>query len=384
MCVRCSRVNRILISMLHLQACFTEPKRSSSSNSCVWLEQFNLLVAIVVFYSLCVSECHSYVAYTWIRFDDFFWDSSLRRFCVLPTLLLHRVRTIVGSDFVPLESFLLPAYATIYMSCLFAGTDGPLLQVKLHNSGLYSGQDVIGLGKVAIKDLLKLQEGVKGSFNVRCLLEDPATGRRVLGVDGKQTEIQLAFYAVHHPEVWTIPTLEETLRACDSEKIVLRPARLFRSRSTRAEYLGLAGERAKRLLRKLSSFEGSKPGRESPNGRESFSKGQSLPYSREKECPNDDDLGCTSAKELMSKEGDLEISTRQVNRESTGTFDFPAVAIVDRRTDRDVEFYWREELEKVMDSLFVNLLVVVVCEIVVSMLCCVRLISRHKNVHCKS
>jgi hypothetical protein len=108
-------------------------------------------------------------------------------------------------------------------ACNDEGEYGPFLTMKLHDSGLYSGQDVLGVGQIPIKQLLDLNS--KGSKNIECLLEDAVSGEPLRSANGQQTVVQLSFRRMHM-DAWEMPSLDDTLRACDHDKIVLRPARM--------------------------------------------------------------------------------------------------------------------------------------------------------------
>jgi len=123
---------------------------------------------------------------------------------------------------------------------------GPVLTVKLHDSGLYSGQDVLGVGEIPIKQLLGLAS--KACTDIECLLEDAVSGAPFRGADGQQTAIQFSFHRLHM-DTWVNPSLEETLRACDHDKIVLRPARM-----TQGQLMNSKPKHKVGMISTLSSF----------------------------------------------------------------------------------------------------------------------------------
>lgn len=143
------------------QSCITDPKRSNSRSGCLWMEQFSIEI---------------------------------------PERLVR-----------------------LSERCNDEGEYGPFLTMKLHDSGLYSGQNVLGVGRIPIKQLLDLNS--KFSKNIECLLEDAVSGEPLRSANGQQTVVQLSFYRMNM-DVWEMPSLDDTLRACDHDKIVLRPARM--------------------------------------------------------------------------------------------------------------------------------------------------------------
>jgi hypothetical protein len=144
------------------QQCITDPKRGNSRFGCLWMEQFNIQI-----------------------------PESLVRLSM--------------------------------QACNDEGEYGPVLTMKLYDSGLYSGKDVLGVGQIPIKQLLDLSG--KTSKNIECLLEDAVSGEPLRSANGQQTVVQLSFRRLHM-DTWEIPSLDDTLRACDHDKIVLRPARM--------------------------------------------------------------------------------------------------------------------------------------------------------------
>ena len=65
------------------------------------------------------------------------------------------------------------------------GEEGPYIRLQLHDSGLYSGHGVLGVGKIEIKRLVDLGATTKHR-TIECLLEDVDSGEPLLGMDGLQ------------------------------------------------------------------------------------------------------------------------------------------------------------------------------------------------------
>ena len=103
-----------------------------------------------------------------------------------------------------------------------------------------------GVGTIPLKSLLCLDNRETAHLSIDCSLCDAVASTPVLGVDGQQTVINLHFYS-EYEDKWTIPTLEDTLRACDHDKIVLRPARWAGRSGFEEPLIG-------RLQRQVSSF----------------------------------------------------------------------------------------------------------------------------------
>jgi len=242
---------------LNEQSLQTDPKRGNSLGGCLWLEQFNLQI---------------------------------------PERLVRLARR-----------------------ALVDGTQGPVLHIHLHDSGLYSGQDVLGAGTIAIKQLVDLHKHGQNHLPLVCCLQDPATNAPVLGTDGEQTVINFSFYCLHI-DTWIQPSLEDTLRACDHDKIVLRPARLLKNAQNHGSEPAGQSESKMELISLMTQTQKDLEGRlVENNGPDGYGKSDS---------------------------GEVYL-------------DMPIMKPIEPDDVEKVEFYWKESLEQLMDSIPVNLLVTV-------------------------
>ena len=188
---------------------------------------------------------------------------------------------------------------------------GPVFSLDLHDSGKYSTDVSIGKAQIAVKDILDL---VEDGLVVSTTLQGP-DGEYVMGLDGKQTCLELMFHTLlaNLQEDWVPPTMRDTLASCDEERIVLNPARNpFYS-----------GKQSSALNSSIFNFGASTGTTEKGDGASEFT--QAWMY------PQDD--------EEASNADDEEI-------------------FVSGSKHRTIDYHWRERLETVMDSLAVNLLVI--------------------------
>jgi len=191
------------------------------------------------------------------------------------------------------------------------GDVGPAFIFSLYDSGKYSAKSAIGQAIVPVKDILDVvEDGLSVSLRLQKESRDGGDNataipaQDVIGADGGLTCVNLQFYTLlaNLQEEWFPPTLQETLAACDEKRIVLNPARkLLLNESTKS---GISPE--------LSIF--------------------NLSRNDAKE----DSLGSPS--EFHVDEGFQD------------DFVFPSY--------KGIDYHWRERLEEIMDSLAVNLLVV--------------------------
>ena len=264
----------------------TDPKRGNLVEGCLWLEQFNLQI---------------------------------------PERLVRLARRSLGDD-----------------------SDGPLLHIHLHDSGLYSGQDVLGAGSIAIKQLVDLHKNGHNHLPLKCLLVDPATGAPVLGTDGKQTVVNFSFYCLHL-DTWTQPTLEDTLRACDHDKIVLRPARMIKNATTAKKKRFVAQGKSGVESDLTVLMEGI------------HKRSARLADSRPDSCGHPD-APDAPAHALASSRDSVGVTPNDAVGKSECACEGLDMAIMRPIQLQDVDkvdFYWKESLEQVMDSIPVNLLVTV-------------------------
>ena len=303
------------------QMCATDPKSGSGADECEWSDQFNLQIS---------------------------------------DRLMHQAR-----------------------QAEHVGDQGPCFQVQLHDSGLYSGKVVVGVGKFPLKSLLRLYNRETAHLSIDCSLYDAVASTPVLGVDGQQTVINLHFYS-EYEDKWTIPTLEDTLRACDHDKIVLRPARWAGRSGFEEPLIG-------RLQRQVSSFVSSlrQPQKQAPSiTPDKMERGSPRPgtektgfvgrhSSKDESSRHKGSLieGQTEQKhgnngrqeDSLEKSGLKRRSSSRLLEKSPPTelfhLQLMSHALGDEDGGRTTDWYWKERLEHALESFSANLLVVIIISV---------------------
>lgn len=208
------------------------------------------------------------------------------------------------------ESVLRDARQAFFMDEL-----GPVFSLSLYDSGKYSAKSALGQADVPVKDILDV---VEEGLIVSVRLKD-TSGDDVIGADGEITCIHLTFRTLlaNLQQEWVPPTVEETLASCDEQRIKLNPGR-----------------------KPFSLY-----GPEVDNNSSGWTH-----HRRSTFLSNIVPLG-HSVTEIS------EASNHEVSNFTSTILNENEVEIED--LDKEIDFHWRERLETVLDSLSVNLIVIV-------------------------
>ena len=195
------------------------------------------------------------------------------------------------------------------------GNVGPAFAFSLFDSGKYSAKSAIGKAVVPVKDILDVvEDGLLVSMGLQKEVSQSsgeagimsAASDDIMGADGQLTSVELRFHTLlaNMQKEWVPPSVHETLSTCDERRIVLNPPRkVFISGASKGS--GVSPER--------SIF--------------------AIPLGDSKEEPLSNPPEYHSDDEFQDE------------------FVFPSI--------KGIDYHWRERLEVILDSLSVNLFVVV-------------------------
>jgi PTEN phosphatase family protein len=221
------------------------------------------------------------------------------------------------------------------------GERGPTISISLFDSGKYSAKSALGQAEMPVSRILDLNEdGLCVSLRLQKKIEEGAAQEEyVVGQDGEVTCLDLMFHTplAGSQEEWVPPSIEQTLASCDSGRIVLNPPR--------KRFTG-------RVLDKNTFSPGSKKNvaHEHDSGHFFSSPHNSSAANVFQMVPHSD-----SADESRSEVEHFQISAANVSDWALQTSDDeedPDEQI------KDIDYYWRERLEHTLDSLSVNILVI--------------------------
>ena len=207
------------------------------------------------------------------------------------------------------------------------GLHGPVLAFSLYDCGKYSAKSAIGQVEMPLFEIPDVDaEGLHVTLKLQRTSDDKIQSEELFGEDGEATTLEISFHSQLGREnrQWKPPTLQKTLSSCDEGKIVLNPPRNPISI--------VAALRVNESLNASAAVGG---------------EGKSV---------NRTFFG------LIPSPG-IEVDDTHLGNDDILDWDFAESHVNDEevidRMGKDLDYHWREQLEIKLDSLAVNLVVII-------------------------